>query len=60
MNLLPIPVLDGGHLLYFAVEAVRGGPLPENWLIQGQKIGLILLAALMALAFYVDIQRFLG
>ena len=60
LNLLPIPVLDGGHLLYFAVEAVRGGPLPENWLIQGQKIGLILLAALMALAFYVDIQRFLG
>jgi regulator of sigma E protease len=60
LNLLPIPVLDGGHLVYFAIEAVRGGPLPESWLIQGQKIGLILLAALMAVAFYVDIQRFLG
>jgi len=60
LNLLPIPVLDGGHLLYFALEAVRGGPLPESWLLQGQKIGLLLLAALMALAFYVDIQRFFG
>ncbi len=60
LNLLPVPVLDGGHLLYFAVEAVRGGPLPESWLIEGQKIGLVLLAALMGLAFYVDIQRFFG
>lgn len=60
LNLLPVPVLDGGHLLYFALEAVRGGPLPETWLIQGQKIGLIILASLMLLAFYVDIQRFFG
>jgi regulator of sigma E protease len=60
LNLLPVPVLDGGHLLYFAMEAVRGGPLPESWLIEGQKIGLVLLAGLMGLAFYVDIQRFFG
>ena len=58
LNLLPIPVLDGGHLVYFVIEAVRGGPVPESWMIQGQKIGLILLAGLMGLAFYVDIQRF--
>jgi regulator of sigma E protease len=60
LNLLPIPVLDGGHLVYFLLEAVRGGPLPESWLEQGQRIGLALLAALMGLAFYVDIARFFG
>ncbi|RMG34662.1 MAG: RIP metalloprotease RseP [Gammaproteobacteria bacterium] len=59
LNLLPIPVLDGGHLLFFLLEAVRGGPLPERWLEQGQRIGLALLAAIMALAFYVDIVRYL-
>lgn len=60
LNLLPVPVLDGGHLVYFLLEAIRGGPLPDSWLEQGQRIGLALLAALMALAFYVDIVRFFG
>jgi regulator of sigma E protease len=60
INLMPIPVLDGGHLLYFAAEAVRGGPIPESWMLFGQKLGLLLLAGLMSLAFYVDIQRFFG
>ena len=60
LNLLPIPVLDGGHLVYFLLEAVRGRPLPESWLEQGQRIGLALLAALMGLAFYVDIARYFG
>ncbi len=59
LNLLPVPVLDGGHLLFFLLEAVRGGPLPESWLEQGQRIGLAFLAAIMALAFYVDIVRYL-
>ena len=57
LNLLPIPMLDGGHLLYYAMEAVRGRPLPESWLMTGQRIGLVLLAALMSLAFFNDLTR---
>ncbi len=60
LNLLPIPVLDGGHLLYYAIEAVKGSPLSEAAMLQGQKIGLVLLLGLMTLAFYVDILRLLG
>ena len=57
LNLLPIPMLDGGHLLYYALEALRGRPLPESWLLMGQRIGLGLLAALMSLAFFNDFTR---
>ena len=60
LNLLPVPVLDGGHLLFFLIEWVKGAPLPEKVQLQGQKVGLILLAALMTLAFYVDLSRLLG
>ena len=60
LNLLPIPVLDGGHLLFFLVEAIKGGPLSEQVQMQGQRIGVALLAALMSLAFFVDIQRLLN
>jgi regulator of sigma E protease len=60
LNLLPIPVLDGGHLLYFAIEAVKGSPLSEQAQMQGQRIGIAILAALMTLAFYVDISRLVG
>jgi regulator of sigma E protease len=60
LNLLPIPVLDGGHLLYFTIEALKGSPLSEQAQLQGQRIGLALLAALMTLAFYVDINRLLS
>jgi regulator of sigma E protease len=60
LNLLPIPILDGGHLLYFAIEAVKGSPLSEQAQMQGQRIGLAVIAALMTLAFYVDISRLLG
>jgi regulator of sigma E protease len=59
INLLPIPVLDGGHLLYFAIEAVKGSPLSEAAMLQAQKIGLVMLLGLMTLAFYVDILRIL-
>lgn len=57
LNLLPIPMLDGGHLLYYAMEGLRGRPLPEKWLLTGQRIGLGLLAALMSLAFFNDFTR---
>ncbi len=57
LNLLPIPVLDGGHLLYYLVELLKGSPVSENTQIAGQYIGLALLAGLMGLAFYNDILR---
>jgi len=60
LNLLPVPVLDGGHLLFFLAEAVKGSPLSENAQMQGQRIGLMIILALMGLAFYVDIARLLG
>ncbi|QVL49884.1 MAG: RIP metalloprotease RseP [Thiocapsa sp.] len=60
LNLLPVPILDGGHLLYFFIEWVKGSPLSEEAQMQGQKIGLVLLAALMSLAFYLDFARLLG
>lgn len=60
LNLLPVPVLDGGHLLFFLAEAVKGSPLSENAQMQGQRIGLMIILALMGLAFYVDISRLLG
>ena len=57
MNLLPIPVLDGGHLLYYLIELVSGRPVGERVLIAGQYVGLLLLAGLMCLAFYNDLVR---
>jgi regulator of sigma E protease len=60
LNLLPIPVLDGGHLLYFLVEWIKGSPVSEQIQLQGQNIGFILLAGLMVLAFYADLSRLLG
>ena len=60
LNLLPIPVLDGGHLFFFLLEAIKGSPLSEGFIEFGQRIGLALLIALMGLAFYVDISRFVG
>jgi regulator of sigma E protease len=60
LNLLPVPVLDGGHLLFFLIEWVKGSPPSEEMQMQGQRIGLALLLALMCVAFYVDISRLLG
>jgi regulator of sigma E protease len=55
LNLLPIPVLDGGHLLYYLIELVKGRPLSERTLIAGQYVGLAMLVTLMSIAFYNDI-----
>ncbi len=60
LNLLPIPVLDGGHLLYYTVEIIKGGPIPERVMEIGQQIGLVLLAMLMAFAFFNDINRLIS
>jgi regulator of sigma E protease len=58
LNLLPIPVLDGGHLLYYVAEIARGRPLSERCLMIGQKIGLVLILTLMGFAFYNDFARY--
>ena len=55
INLLPIPVLDGGHLLYYLIELATGRPLGERAMAAGQYLGLALVAGLMGLAFYNDI-----
>ncbi|MEQ1440240.1 RIP metalloprotease RseP [Fontimonas sp. SYSU GA230001] len=60
LNLLPVPVLDGGHLLYYGVEALTGSPVSERAQLAGQRLGLTLLALLMGLAFYNDIVRLLN
>ena len=60
LNLLPIPLLDGGHLLYYLVEAVTGTPVSERVQIVGQQVGLTLLVLMMGLAFYNDIMRLVG
>ena len=57
LNLLPIPVLDGGHLLFQAVEGLRGRPLSDETMMRWQQVGIALLLAVMAFAFYNDIQR---
>jgi regulator of sigma E protease len=60
LNLLPIPVLDGGHLMYYLVEVIKGGPLSERVMEYGQQVGFFLLAVLMTFAFYNDIQRLIS
>ncbi len=60
INLLPIPMLDGGHLLYYLVEIVKGSPVSPQVEAIGQRVGLVMIALLMTLAFYNDIMRILG
>jgi regulator of sigma E protease len=57
LNLLPIPVLDGGHLFFFALEAIRGKPVAVKHREMAQGLGLMLILALMILVFYQDILR---
>ncbi|MBM4196140.1 MAG: RIP metalloprotease RseP [Gammaproteobacteria bacterium] len=60
LNLLPVPMLDGGQILFQLVEAVKGEPLSERSQLLGQQVGIVLLLALMSYAFYNDIARLLG
>jgi len=57
LNLLPIPVLDGGHLMYYLAEFIKGKPLSDRVLAIGQQVGFALLALLMLFAFYNDFNR---
>ncbi|MBJ9985136.1 RIP metalloprotease RseP [Acinetobacter sp. S40] len=57
LNLLPIPMLDGGHLVYYFIEAIRGKPVSEQIQMMGLKIGMVLLGSMMLLALFNDFMR---
>lgn len=57
INLMPIPLLDGGQILYQLVEAVKGSPMSERSLIVGQQVGILVLLLIMSVAFYNDLSR---
>ena len=57
LNLLPVPLLDGGHLLYYLAEIIKGSPVSDRALEVGQRIGMAMLAVLMALALFNDVSR---
>lgn len=57
LNLLPIPLLDGGHLLYYTAEIIKGSPVSERTMQIGQHAGMVLLLGLMLFAFYNDLNR---
>ena len=60
LNLMPVPLLDGGQVVYQAVEAIKGSPISERTQLVGQQVGIALLVVLMSLAFYNDISRHLN
>jgi regulator of sigma E protease len=60
LNLLPVPVLDGGHLLFNVIEWIQGKPLSEHAQQIGQQVGIFALLALMSIAFYNDLSRLFG
>ncbi len=60
LNLLPIPMLDGGHLLYYLIEVVKGSPVSEQFEAVGLKIGMAFIGALMVLALYNDLMRLMN
>jgi regulator of sigma E protease len=60
LNLLPVPILDGGHLMYYLIEFLKGSPVSERTEMLGQRIGIALLFALMSLALFNDFTRLLG
>ncbi len=60
LNLLPLPILDGGHLMYYLWEAVTGRPVSERWMETLQRGGMAILAAMMAIALFNDVTRLFG
>jgi regulator of sigma E protease len=60
LNLMPVPLLDGGHLMYYVAEIVKGSPVSERVMEVGQQVGMVLLFSLMAFALYNDINRLFG
>jgi regulator of sigma E protease len=60
LNLLPLPMLDGGHLMYYLFEALTGRPVPELWLGRLQRLGFVLLVLVMLLALFNDVNRLMG
>ena len=60
LNLLPLPMLDGGHLMYYIFEAVTGHPVSELWLARLQRGGIALLLTMMSVALFNDVVRLFG
>lgn len=60
LNLLPVPVLDGGHLVFYIIEAIRGVPVSLRKMEIAQQVGMFLLLALMIFALFNDISNWLG
>ena len=60
LNLLPLPMLDGGHLRYYLFEGVTGRPVSDVWLDRLQRGGLAIMLLMMSLALYNDVARLLG
>ena len=60
LNLLPLPVLDGGHLMYYLWEGLTGRAVPEVWLDRLQRAGVVVLALMMSIALFNDLTRLLG
>ena len=60
LNLLPLPMLDGGHLMYYLFEGVTGRPVSERWLERLQRGGVAIMLTMMSLALFNDVARLLG
>ncbi len=60
LNLLPLPMLDGGHLMYYIFEGVTGRPVSDLWLARLQRGGIVVLLAMMSVALFNDVARLLG